>query len=183
MSLIRKLCYFQDIEDKAAINTLVAPVSAPFDAVTKDLSDQAFDDGKPVTTEELLELAFAIQSMSDILHEETQDVQDLKSEIKEHREGSRRCFPSAYYFIFLRTCFKFRIINYHLLVLMIISCRYEYAPLGLGWQGSHSVRCLPQVDPPCRGDGGAIGEKIGRARSDAQISTQDIFAWPYADIY
>ena len=78
-------------EDQAAGKTATTTATT---AVTKDLSDHEFDDGKPVTTEELLELAFAIQSMSDILHEETQDVLDLKSEMKDHREGFGCCLTN-----------------------------------------------------------------------------------------
>ena len=42
----------------------------------------------PITAEELVDLAFAILSMSDLLREEQRAMTELKEEMKEHKEVS-----------------------------------------------------------------------------------------------
>eukprot|EP00047_Mylnosiga_fluctuans_P005231 m.239191 g.239191 ORF g.239191 m.239191 type:complete len:695 (+) comp13443_c0_seq1:36-2120(+) len=92
-----KLIKQEQLEDTAAVKAppqiaapaaekLVdrAPVIGP--AGAKDVTIVHKADERPITAEELVELAFAVLSMSDILQEERRAVAALKAEMQEHKQ-------------------------------------------------------------------------------------------------
>eukprot|EP00048_Salpingoeca_helianthica_P013714 m.206570 g.206570 ORF g.206570 m.206570 type:complete len:856 (-) comp15536_c26_seq3:73-2640(-) len=83
----------ESIEDKAAVLRDTVPLAATAASVDKAavLRDTApmletKKDEAPITTEELVELAFAILSMSDMKRSEQLALSRLKEEVQEHRE-------------------------------------------------------------------------------------------------